>query len=149
MTFLDRIAPTPLASTKQILLGGWVALLLALLSALLSHVASAEAFDRQIADADAYARDNTPIPPRSLVAHAVAWLNWASVALFIVGVAALTSFAYLNLTFHEGQTMSRSSDEQVKQPTRVPAPQPSRNPDGGSRGETTFDPPATPKKTTK
>jgi hypothetical protein len=100
LTFLEKIAPSPRPSTRCLLGIAWGLLLGALLASLLSHAASAKAFDQEMERLDLCYTNSQPLTTtRSIVDHATRWLNRITVLCFMLGMSALVCFAFINVPF--------------------------------------------------
>ena len=98
ITFLEKLAPGVSAREPGVLVSGWVLLLASLAIGLTAHYLSAQAFDCEIRCLEASLHRET-IPQNS-------WSTWnrrangVSAVLFVVGIALLARFAFVNAPFH-------------------------------------------------
>jgi hypothetical protein len=102
ITFLNDIAPTPSPGTKPLLVGAWLALLISLALLFASHYASQRAFDNYLVAFDEAYVAGAVFSEQNLATRIVKILDRSSSWLFIIGVALLAGFAYLNLPFASG-----------------------------------------------
>ena len=101
ITFLDKIAPTPIRSSGRFLSTAWWLLLGSLLATLAATLVSQSAFDDHLAAFDrAYTQGEVFKMPttRTSVAR---WLFAGGAGLLCLGVGALAVFAFLNVQFSE------------------------------------------------
>lgn len=104
ITFLEKIAPHPNSQTQLILLSAWGLLLLSLGLGLGSHYASCRAFDVYLAAFDKAYEEDSRCVADSPAARATVILDQASAGAFVVGVALLAWFAFMNVQFTGSQT---------------------------------------------
>jgi hypothetical protein len=96
LTFITDIVPTIRECTGWLLYGGWTAFVSSLLITLCSFQMSAAAIRRQIAIMDAEQQGDSSRDSRNCAVKWTAFLNWATLLLFIAGAALLTVFVALN-----------------------------------------------------
>jgi magnesium-transporting ATPase (P-type) len=96
IVFINQIAPQPISNSICYLTGAWILFCLSLLSTLISFLTSQAACRRQrdILDRDISGQsDNT----NNKAASWTKWLNYFSIAIFILGVICLIIFSAVNL----------------------------------------------------
>jgi hypothetical protein len=101
IVFIEKIAPHPEASTIWLLVTAWVAFGASILSTLISFILSQAACRKQREILELwYEKDGklSKDEEENPFAAWTQWLNWTSMALFIVGVAFLAAFSVLNLS---------------------------------------------------
>lgn len=112
ITFLEKIAPHPLASSRWLLLSAWGFLLVALGSSMWSHYTSSRIFSRRINlldnrqrvgkgdDSDAWERERQRLEGRvRRWGRLTALLNPLAGWALVIGVAFLAGFAFANAPF--------------------------------------------------
>jgi hypothetical protein len=99
ITFLEKIAPAPQASSRPFLFGAWLLLLMALLASLLASFASQQAFEHVLAEYDRAFREETPFDPENWATRWARYLGYGAAAAFVVGVAFLACFGFVNAPF--------------------------------------------------
>jgi hypothetical protein len=97
LVFLEKFAVTRTPESLWWLCLSWPCLVASMLSTLSSFLTSQHAYRKQRAILDDLLEDPNGEVPRNLWAGITSLLNWLSIILFIVGVAALTRFSIINL----------------------------------------------------
>lgn len=101
VTFIEKIAPSPAPASRWLLAFAWGLLLTSLLAALLSHAASAKAFDLTMAHLDACYEAEVPVSqPVPWIDYVTRAFNWLTILCFVGGMGALVRFAFVNVPFH-------------------------------------------------
>jgi len=123
VTFLERIAPTPVAVSRPLLLAGWVVLLLALGVSMLGFEASSRAFEEGIRSLDRHQQSGLAFDPTAnRWDRRTALLNRVSLALFFAGIALLVAFAFVNVPFASSSSAGRAPAPSAEAGSEVPAP---------------------------
>jgi hypothetical protein len=99
ITLMEKIAPSPTAAMRPILLGAWGVLLLSLGLSLSSHYASCYAFDAYLRAFDQAYKDDSECTAANPANQVSKWLERGSALAFVVAIALLGWFAYLNVQF--------------------------------------------------
>ncbi|MEE8494833.1 MAG: hypothetical protein V3S25_12375 [Nitrospirales bacterium] len=99
ITFLEKIAPSPLVSSRPLLIWAWVLLLLALLANLSASFASQKAFDDFLDAFDQSFTEQRSFHQTGKSHHVATWLSRAGAVAFVLGVATLALFGLINAPF--------------------------------------------------
>ena len=109
VTFLERIAPTPVAASRPLLLVGWVVLLLALGVSMLGFEASSRAFEEGVRSLDRHQKSGLAYDPTTNPwDRRTAQLNRVSLVLFFAGIVLLVAFAFVNVPFASSSGAGRA-----------------------------------------
>lgn len=99
ITFLENIAPAPVATSRPFLIAAWAILLVCLALNLASTIISRRAFDDAVDTFDRVFLEGEPGSAHSVASTLTGYLGWASAIAFVVGIALLAWFALLNVDF--------------------------------------------------
>lgn len=132
VTFMEKIAPHPLPSTRPWLAGGWLALVLSMAAMVSSFLTGQRACRYQMELLDKEFGEGMRPSQRNKWSTITTWLNVFSFALFLVGVACILTFSWFNLPTVDEQPQSDATSggssvmsQSDKTPPRIPA-QPDR-----------------------
>lgn len=100
LVFIEKIAPHPEGGTIWLLVTAWATFGASILSTLISFLFSQAACSKQREILDKWYKESAELKEDEIKNEFAAWtkgLNWASMGLFISGVAFLITFSILNL----------------------------------------------------
>ena len=101
LTFIRQIAPDPKSWTIPILAIAWVSFCLSILSTLVSFLTSQHACSKQveILEAEYFPENGQQMgnKPNNRAKRCTKFLNWVSIAFFIIGAILLAVFSICNL----------------------------------------------------
>ena len=97
LTFIKTIAPIPKPDSVWFLYSAWIALIVSLITILISFLASQAAIRKQRDYLHEYCLNATFVQPDDWRARATRWLNRLSLAMLILGVILITVFVTWNL----------------------------------------------------
>ena len=112
ITFLEKIAPTPVPRTLPVLFAAWVALACSLGSNFVSHYASERAFENFLTAFDRAFLEGRDCALQGRAARLAKYLAISASVLFVVGVVLLAWFAFDNLS-HKLNAATSSTAEPV------------------------------------
>jgi hypothetical protein len=97
LTFIKQIAPNPNPNTLWLLFGAWLLFALSILSTLIAILMSQEASLQAIEIVEQLVNASNRKTPNNGLSTCTKIFNYASIFLFALGTAALTTFCALNL----------------------------------------------------
>lgn len=97
ITFLEKIASSPIVTRSSVLVGAWVVLLVCLSTSLFAQYSSGRAFDCEIARLEALIHGE-PAPTNSWAVCQTVSSGGAAI-LLVIGISLLALFAYFNAPF--------------------------------------------------
>lgn len=97
ITFLEKIAPSPVVTRPPLLVCAWVVLLVCLSASLFGQYSSARAFDCEIARLEALIHGEAAPTNRWAVCQTLS--SGTAAILLVAGISLLALFAFLNAPF--------------------------------------------------